>query len=189
MTPPNPTDLGRLRNRGAKMIVYHGVSDPVFMVGDTTGWYDQLRNRHGGDASDFARVFRVPGMSHCSIGPATDQFDALSALVAWVEQGQAPDTIIATARGPGHTGGANSEVPFNWAPSRTRPLCPYPKVAATTAPGASRSDQFQLPLSAPALAEHITQQGPAMINFLLFARVAACVLGILFAGARGRRLS
>ncbi len=129
MTPPNPTDLSRLRHRGAKMIVYQGVSDPVFMVGDTTAWYDQLRNRNGGDASDFARVFRVPGMSHCSIGSSTDQFDALSALVAWVEQGQTPDAIIATARGPGNAGGANSEVPADWAPSRTRPLCPYPKVA------------------------------------------------------------
>jgi feruloyl esterase len=129
MTPPNPSDLGRLKNRGAKMIVYHGVSDPVFMVGDTTAWYDELRNRNGGDASDFARVFRVPGMSHCSIGPSTDQFDSLSALVAWVEQGQAPDAIIATARGPGDAGGVNSEVPSNWASNRTRPLCPYPKIA------------------------------------------------------------
>ena len=129
MTPPNPTDLSRLRNRGAKMIVYQGVSDPVFMVGDTTAWYDQLSARNGGDAADFTRVFRVPGMSHCNIGASTDQFDALSALVAWVEQGQAPDAIIATARGPGNAGGANSEVPANWAPNRTRPLCPYPKVA------------------------------------------------------------
>jgi pimeloyl-ACP methyl ester carboxylesterase len=129
MTPPNPADLGRLRDRGAKMIVYHGVSDPVFMVGDTTAWYEQLRQRQGGDAADFARVFRVPGMSHCSQGPATDQFDALTALVAWVEQGQAPDMIVATARGPGNAGGANSEVPANWAASRTRPLCPYPKIA------------------------------------------------------------
>ena len=64
------------------MIVYQGVSDPVFMVGDTTGWYDELRNRNGGDASDFARVFRCPGgcSADCSIGPATDQFDSLSAL-------------------------------------------------------------------------------------------------------------
>ena len=129
MTPPNPTDLSRLRNRGAKMIVYQGVSDPVFMVGDTTAWYDQLRTRNGGDAADFTRVFRVPGMSHCNIGTSTDQFDALSALVAWVEQGKAPDAIVATARGPGNAGGANSEVPASWAPNRTRPLCPYPKVA------------------------------------------------------------
>ena len=129
MTPPNPTDLSRIKDRGAKMMVYQGVSDPVFMVTDTTAWYDGLRARNGGDASNFARVFRIPGMSHCSGGPATDQFDPLTALVGWVEQGQAPDALIATARGAGNAGGANAEVPADWAINRTRPLCPYPKVA------------------------------------------------------------
>jgi hypothetical protein len=37
--------------------------------------------------------------------------------------------LIGTARGPGNPGGANSEVPADWAPNRTRPLCPYPQVA------------------------------------------------------------
>ena len=68
-------------------------------------------------------------MNHCSGGPSTDQFDMLSALVAWVEQGKAPDSITAMARGPGNPGGVNAEVPANWSPQRTRPLCPYPKVA------------------------------------------------------------
>jgi pimeloyl-ACP methyl ester carboxylesterase len=129
MTPPNPTDLGRLKNRGAKMIVYQGVSDPVFMVTDTMAWYDGLKGQNGGDASSFARLFRVPGMSHCSSGPSTDQIDPLTAIVAWVEQGRAPDVLIATARGPGNPGGVNTEVPASWSANRTRPLCPYPKVA------------------------------------------------------------
>jgi pimeloyl-ACP methyl ester carboxylesterase len=129
MTPPNPTDLSRLKNRGAKMMVYQGVSDPVFMVTDTTRWYDALRANNDGDASNFSRVFRIPGMSHCNAGPSTDQFDALTAMVAWVEQGRAPDALIATARGPGNAGGVNTEVPADWAPNRTRPLCPYPKIA------------------------------------------------------------
>ena len=68
-------------------------------------------------------------MDHCGGGPATDQFDMLSALVAWVEQGQAPDHVVAQARGTGNPGGANPEVPAAWSPTRTRPLCPYPKVA------------------------------------------------------------
>jgi pimeloyl-ACP methyl ester carboxylesterase len=129
MTPPNPTDLSRLKSRGAKMLVYQGVSDPVFMITDTMAWYDGLRNANGGDASNFARLFPVPGMSHCNIGPSTDQIDPVSAIVAWVEQGRAPDKLIGTARGPGNPGGANSEVPADWAPNRTRPLCPYPQVA------------------------------------------------------------
>ena len=129
MTPPNPTNLSTLKNRGAKMIVYHGVSDPIFSVADTAAWYEGLRTANGGDASDFARLFRVPGMGHCSGGPATDQFDPLSALVAWVEQGTAPDRLVARARGAGNAGGVNAELPAGWAADRTRPLCPYPAVA------------------------------------------------------------
>jgi Tannase and feruloyl esterase len=129
MTPPNPTELSRLKNRGAKVMVYHGVSDPIFSVDDTAAWYDGLNAANGGDASNFARFYRVPGMGHCSGGPATDQFDMLSALVAWVEQGTAPDSVPAQARGAGNAGGVNAEVPVDWAADRARPLCPYPKVA------------------------------------------------------------
>lgn len=129
MTPPNPTQLSTLKNRGAKMMVYHGVADAIFSVDDTKAWYEGLSAANGGDASDFARFYRVPGMNHCSGGPSTDQFDMLSALVAWVEQGQAPDSVIARARGAGNAGGANPNVPAGWAADRSRPLCPYPKVA------------------------------------------------------------
>jgi len=129
MTPPSPTGLSALKNRGAKMMVYHGVSDPIFSVEDTTTWYKALAAANGGDASDFARLFRVPGMGHCSGGPATDQFDAVSALVKWVEQGQAPDSLTAKARGTGNAGGGNADVPSSWAVDRTRPLCAWPKVA------------------------------------------------------------
>ncbi len=129
MTPPNPTNLATLKNRGAKIMVYHGVSDPIFSVNDTESWYQGLRAANGGDASNFARFYRVPSMGHCSGGPATDQFDMLTALVNWVEKGQAPDQVIASARGAGNAGGVNPELPANWAADRTRPLCPYPQVA------------------------------------------------------------
>ena len=135
MTPPNPTNLATLKNRGAKMMVYHGVSDPIFSVDDTKAWYDGLRAANGGDASDFARFYRVPGMGHCSGGPATDQFDMLDSLVQWVEQGVAPDRVVASARGAGNAGGVNPEVPAGWAADRTRPLCPYPKVARYSGSG------------------------------------------------------
>ncbi len=129
MTPPNPTDLSRLRDRGGKMMVYHGVADAIFSVDDSETWYQGLQTANRGKADEFARFFRVPGMGHCSGGPATDQFDMLEALVNWVEQGRAPDMVLATARGPGNAGGVNAEVPSNWAPDRSRPLCAYPKVA------------------------------------------------------------
>jgi feruloyl esterase len=60
-------------------------------------------------------------MAHCAGGPATDRFDALRALVDWVERGQAPDALQASA-GPGTP----------W-PGRTRPLCRYPLVAKSKA--------------------------------------------------------
>jgi feruloyl esterase len=129
MTPPNPTNMAALKNRGAKIMVYHGVSDPIFSVNDSEAWYQGLRTANGGDASNFARFYRVPGMGHCSGGPATDQFDMLAALVNWVERGQAPEAVTASARGAGNAGGVNPEVPAGWAANRSRPLCPYPQVA------------------------------------------------------------
>jgi feruloyl esterase len=128
-TPPSPSDLSVMKNRGAKIMVYHGVSDPIFSVDDTATWYDNLRVKSGGDPADFARFYRVPGMGHCSGGPTADQFDMLTPLVEWVEQGKAPGSIVATARGAGNAGGVNAEVPAGWSANRTRPLCPYPKVA------------------------------------------------------------
>jgi poly(3-hydroxybutyrate) depolymerase len=129
MTPPTPTSLGTLKNRGAKMVVYHGTSDPIFSSDDTTAWYEGLRTANGGDASNFARFFRVPGMNHCSAGPSTDQFDMLTPLVDWVEKGEAPDSVLARARGTGNSGAVNADVPAAWSPTRSRPLCAYPKVA------------------------------------------------------------
>lgn len=129
MLPPDPTNLAKLKSRGAKIMVYHGVSDTIFSSDDTTSWYDGVAKNNGGDASNFARFYRVPGMNHCSGGPSTDQFDMLTPLVNWVEQGQAPDSVTASARGTGNAAGANADVPSTWSATRTRPLCPYPKVA------------------------------------------------------------
>ena len=141
MTPPNAAMLSRLRERGAKLIVYHGTSDPVFSSDDTAAWYERLQAANGGDASSFARYFPVPGMNHCAGGPSTDQFDMLSALVAWVEQGKAPDAVTATARGPG-AAVVNAEVPADWSPRRTRPLCPYPQVAVYAGGDAETASSF-----------------------------------------------
>jgi hypothetical protein len=110
-------DLKAFRARGGRLIVPHGVSDPVFSINDTLAWYRAVDAASGGRATDFVRVFPVPGMNHCGGGPATDDFDAFSALVDWVEQGRAPDEIAAKA---------GRDTPW---PDRTRPLCPYPAIA------------------------------------------------------------
>lgn len=142
MTPPNPTRLGTVRNRGGKIMVYHGVSDAIFSIDDTKAWYDVLRANHCGDASNFARFLAMPGMGHCSGGPATDQFDMLSQLVAWVEQGQAPDKVVARARGAGSAGGADADEPAGRpaAPGRCAPTRRWPATrgrATSKAPTAS----------------------------------------------------
>ena len=111
------TDLSAFKNRGGKLLIVHGVSDPVFSINDTISWWNDVNRANNGTASDFTRLFAVPGMNHCGGGPATDQFDAFTALQNWVEKGTAPDRIVATA-------GPNSP----W-PGRTRPLCAYPKQA------------------------------------------------------------
>lgn len=129
MTPPNPAELSTLKKRGAKVMVYHGVSDPIFSYDDSVTWYRNLAAANGGDARNFARLYGVPGMNHCSGGLATDQFDMLSSLVKWVEKGEAPDAVVASARGAGNAGGVNAELPSSWSATRTRPLCAYPQVA------------------------------------------------------------
>jgi feruloyl esterase len=129
MTPPRPTDLSALRQRGGRMIVYHGVSDAIFSVDDTTAWYRGVGDTLGADPAGFVRLFHVPGMGHCSGGPSTDQFDLLAPLVDWVETGKAPERVVASVRAAGNPGGANADLPPDWPAARKRPLCPWPKVA------------------------------------------------------------
>lgn len=108
------TDLSAFAAHGGKLIVPHGMSDPVFSANDTIGWWNAVNRRAGGKADGFVRVFPVPGMNHCAGGPATDRFDGLTALENWVIDHKAPDAIPAKA-GP--------ETPW---PGRERPLCAYP---------------------------------------------------------------
>jgi pimeloyl-ACP methyl ester carboxylesterase len=144
MTPPGeeqPANLAALRSRGAKMVLYHGVSDPIFSAEDTRQWIDRVGKAGGNPASDFARYFPVPGMNHCSMGPAADQFDLLTPLVQWVEQGIAPQAVVASVRGAGNAGGVNTELPADWSPQRSRPLCAYPAVATYKGSGSVEDAQ------------------------------------------------
>jgi hypothetical protein len=99
---------------GGKMIVYHGLSDQAMWTGALTQWYEKLTPRDSQGPQSWARLFLVPGMTHCGGGQSTDQFDMLAAIQQWVEKGQAPDRVSASGRA---------------FPGKTRPLCPYPKVA------------------------------------------------------------
>ena len=122
MTPPNPTQLSRFKGHG-KLIVVHGGADPVFSANDTIAWYRALLGADS-HADAYARLFLVPGMNHCSGGPATDRFDMLPVLEDWVEHDVAPRSVVA-AVDP-----ANPDViAQGWSSTRTRPLCAYPKRA------------------------------------------------------------
>ncbi len=137
MTPPDPNNMETLSNSGAKLLVYHGVADGVFSSDDTARWYSELDAQHNGSADEFARLFLVPGMGHCSSGPSADQFDMFSALVAWVEEGEAPAGIAASVRGEDNEAGVNDELPEDWSENRTRLLCPFPEVARYSGSGDS----------------------------------------------------
>jgi feruloyl esterase len=133
MTPPDVDDpkLASLQKSGGKMLIYHGQADPVFSVNDTIRWYDRLNKNLQGQADAVARLFTIPGETHCGGGVTLDKFDALTALTDWVEKGKAPERIIASASP------ANKEIRASWSPGRTRPLCPYPSYAAYSGQGDS----------------------------------------------------
>jgi hypothetical protein len=99
---------------GSKLIVYHGLSDQAMWAGPLISWYERLLPRNDTSPQDWARLFLVPGMTHCGGGQATDQFDMLTTIQDWVEQGTAPASVLATGRA---------------FPGVSRPLCPYPQVA------------------------------------------------------------
>lgn len=120
---PTDTDnpvMAEFRDAGGKMIVFHGVSDPVFSVYDTTNWYEKLDANNDGKARDFVTLYTVPGMGHGPGGPATDKFDAFSALVDWVESGKTPEALVAEVTPD------NQYVPDMI--GITRKLCPYPAI-------------------------------------------------------------
>jgi len=115
----NDADAAYLESfaRHGKLILYHGLSDQGLSPLDTVAWYERARAQSSGPGSDWARLFLVPGMTHCAGGPATDRFDMPTAIDEWVEHGQPPERIIATGKA---------------FPGLSRPLCSYPKVARYT---------------------------------------------------------
>ncbi len=111
-------DLSAFKARGGKLLMHAGWVDPILPAEDVVEYYEAVTAAMGGRArtTPFFRLFMAPGMAHCNGGPGPNVFDAVTPLAQWVEQGVAPERIIASCS----TGGAVE---------RTRPLCAYPQVA------------------------------------------------------------
>jgi len=111
-------------DRGGKLIQYHGWGDPQISPGHSVQYYTRVADALGGakNLDDSYRLFMVPGMAHCGGGEGPNRFDMVAALEQWVEHGKAPQRIEASRLRDGRV-------------DRTRPLCPYPQVAAYTGKG------------------------------------------------------
>jgi feruloyl esterase len=111
-------DLKPFKGRKGKLVMYHGWADSDVPPEDGVRYYEAVQRAMGGpgQTTDFFRLFMVPGMGHCGGGAGPNTFDAVGALDQWVEQGKAPEKIIASHIAKGVA-------------DRTRPLCPYPQVA------------------------------------------------------------
>ena len=115
-----------------KLIIYHGWGDAGPQPEPTLDYYqDVVATTFGGDieeARNHARLFMVPGMGHCSGGPGPNTWDKLAPLVAWVEQGVAPEFIVATHAT--EDGVVDNE----------RRICAHPERAVYTGPAGGAND-------------------------------------------------
>ncbi|KAI1340416.1 tannase and feruloyl esterase [Xylariaceae sp. FL0016] len=118
-----PSSLAPFKEKGGKILSFHGQQDQQITSLNSARFYRHLASGMGYDADhpdelsqqmdEFYRLFRVPGMNHCSGGPGawaigqggseaayTIPFDGthnvLAAMVDWVENGVPPDTILGT---------------------------------------------------------------------------------------------
>src|SRR4029079_6712053 len=112
------SDISEYVRRGGKLMLSGGWNNALVPAGAVLDYYNSVQARIGIDAARRAvRLYMVPGMIECNGGPGTDTFDMLGAMRRWVERGEAPNEVIAARVEYGKV-------------VRTRPLCPYPKVAA-----------------------------------------------------------
>jgi len=120
-------DLRAFRDRGGRLLVYHGLADPLIPAHGSIQYLHRVADAMGGTAAlqDFYRLVLVPGLGHCSGAttvsglpgvsppadpPLPDASAMYTALTNWVERGQAPATIPAQSADR----------------RRSRPLCAYP---------------------------------------------------------------
>ncbi len=119
----NP-DLSAFKNRGGKLIMYHGWNDAGISPNNSVNYYESVQKKMGGKQDNWYRLYMVPGMGHCGGGNAPNQFNMMGALERWRESSKAPDQILAERVN-------NNKVDM------TRPLCPFPQVAVYSGVGST----------------------------------------------------
>ncbi len=131
-------DLGGLKARNGKLIMWVGYSDWAVNALSSVDYYERVLAKMGGrrDVGNYARLFLLPGVGHCSSADperkTPNVADFLTALEFWVEKGIAPDSVIAShvvAQAADSGGNRPMSMPIMGKVDRTRPLCPYPEVA------------------------------------------------------------
>jgi hypothetical protein len=112
-------DLSAFRDRGGKIVMWHGGADPLIYPGGSIDYYKRVVQQMGGaqKTQTFIRFFLAPGVGHCGGGAGPTPTGHFESVVKWVEEGKAPDTLDAVRRDQAGT------------VVRSRPLCPYPLVA------------------------------------------------------------
>jgi feruloyl esterase len=112
----NP-DLTHFFARGGKLLMYHGWADQQVAAENSIDYFTKVAKTAGDTVVNKSiQLYMVPGMGHCQGGPGTDTFSKMAAIERWVSNGSAPESI----NGYHMTWGTTD---------RTRPICPYGKVA------------------------------------------------------------
>jgi len=109
------TNYNPFKDRGGKMILYHGWNDPAQSAFTTIDHYNAAL-KEDGQLGDYIKLFLLPGVVHCGGGPGPSQTDWIELVRAWVEQGIAPERVILSKT-------TDDKV------SMTRPVFPYPNKA------------------------------------------------------------
>ena len=132
----NNPDLKPFRDKGKKMITYHGLADPNVASQSSINYYIRSASLVGGitEAQKFHRLFLIPGMGHCggtgtiddSKAPWPTQTQMLNILVDWVEKGIAPFSIICFS--------ADKKI--------SRPVYMYPKKAKYLGGDVNRAESY-----------------------------------------------
>jgi Tannase and feruloyl esterase len=117
-------DLGAYKNRGGKILSWHGLADELIFPQGTVNYYHRVAIQSGSMASaqEFFRLYMVPGLGHgtpngtsnaTAVVPNFTPTQMYDLLTDWVEKGVVPDQVVLQASGGGQT--------------RSMPACVYPK--------------------------------------------------------------